>query len=63
MDFWNMNHKHAIVISILAGAAIGFFVPTLHQPTSDTPNAVSRILANLWLSGASAAGATVSSYY
>jgi hypothetical protein len=57
-----MNSKHYTVIAILGGLAVGFFVASLHQPTSTTPGGLSKIGANLWLSGASAAGATVTYY-
>ncbi|MGA2092445.1 MAG: hypothetical protein ABSH16_03420 [Sedimentisphaerales bacterium] len=57
-----MNHKHLIVLAVVAGLAGGFFIVSLHQPASDMPTGLSKIGANLWLSGASAAGATVTYY-
>jgi hypothetical protein len=57
-----MNSKHYTVIAIIGGLAIGFFVAQLHQPTGTTATGLSKIGANLWLSGASAAGATVTYY-
>ena len=62
MDDWNMNAKHYIVVAIIAGLAGGFFITSLHQPSSTTPGGLSKIAANLWLSGASAAGANVTYY-
>ena len=57
-----MNSKHYMAIAIIGGLAVGFFVSSLHQPTTATPGGLSKIMANLWLSGASAAGGSVTYY-
>jgi hypothetical protein len=55
-----MNSKHYMAIAIVGGLAVGFFVTSLHAYDNSNPpaNWASKIMANLWLSGSSAAGAS-----
>jgi hypothetical protein len=57
-----MNSKHLTVIAILGGLAVGFFVKSLHQPTSTQPTGLTRATANLYLFGWKAAGG-IATYY